>query len=121
MLKCSVCGKEYDPGVANKEILFFEKDKDVTICRECAEKMLRQIYKENNMVPATNDNCGIIVKDPVNSIKHKLDNESRLRADTKHAFEIVSSQTPAKIKEHLDKLSNLFLKMIFLLFYKYLF
>lgn len=103
MLKCSVCGKEYDPGVANKEILFFEKDKDVTICRECAEKMLRQIYKENNMAPVINDNCGIIVKDPVNSIKHKLDNESRLRADTKHAFEIVSSQTPAKIKEHLDK------------------
>lgn len=100
MLKCSVCGKEYDNSVANKEILFTEKNKGVTVCRTCAEKMLQTIYEKNGMCGFT-ENGEFTTR--LDTVKHNADKEAKMRLDVKRAFEIVSTQTPSKIKAHLDK------------------
>ena len=101
-MKCTVCGKEFNEKEVDTEVLFAAREADVVVCRECAEKMLRDLYTKRNNLTNAFPITGFSV-DGVSVMQNEAKRESHLKSEMNNLFSIVSEQTPEKIKQHLDK------------------
>lgn len=101
-MKCTVCGKEFNEKEVDTEVLFAARKADIVVCRECAEKMLRDLYAKRNNLTNAFPITGFSV-DGVSVMQNEAKREGHLKTEMNNLFSIVSEQTPEKIKQHLDK------------------
>jgi len=95
MIKCSSCGKEIPDEELENEMMFHDPETGTALCFSCAQKMLamaasKQRYENNGMSNLEAEQI------KANRLQVQKDIASRL-------FEVMSNESPAKIKAHLDK------------------
>lgn len=104
---CTLCHKQFTKEEANEKLLWDFPKQGVTICAECAEHAMKKnvekaIYSGNAVDSKYVSANGQPVS-PAEVMRQDAAADKAQEAGLAHIKQIVQSNTPAKIKAHLDE------------------
>lgn len=97
-MKCSACGKEIPNEELENKMLFFDEKTGTALCFSCGTKMVAKMAVQNQQPGTAYPEGNVLAEEQAAAAKLQMQKEG-----ARQLFEIVSKESPAKIKEHLDK------------------
>lgn len=99
--KCDVCGTEIPKEDAEEKVSMHFEEKNVTICKECAVKSVRENYVKQ--LTSSGVAAETMVADPIFEMQKEINKTNTIESSLQRLKAIVAKETPAKIKAHLDQ------------------
>ncbi len=94
-MKCSSCGKEIPSEELESKMMFPDPETGTALCFSCAQKMMAMAAAKQRY---ENNGASELEREQAIAAKIQMQREA-----AKQLFEIMSNESPAKIKAHLDK------------------